>query len=133
MRRIKSSCSALLSAPIVKASSTPRERITQSLRLPVAQIALAENLHADHSFAGSLHLAQNTDHRQRVGVHVRADGIDAGQIDLHPRRLGSRTQRLDAVAGTSMSANDSLLPGFGEHVHHAFEALGPIRFSNAVH
>ena len=42
-------------------------------------------------------------------------------------------QSFDAVAGAAVGANDSLLLGFGENVHHAFVTLGPIGFGKAMH
>src|SRR6266850_8536707 len=42
-------------------------------------------------------------------------------------------KRLDTVARAAVSADDALLLGFGENVHHAFEALGPVAFCEAVH
>ncbi len=105
----------------------------QSLGLAVAQVALAEDFHADHGFAGGFHFTQDADHGLRVGVHVRADGVDAGEIDFDPGRLSGGAQGFDAVAGTAVGADDSLLLGFREDVHHAFETLGPIGLGEAVH
>src|SRR3954471_17580139 len=37
------------------------------------------------------------------------------------------------MAGATMCANNSLLLGFREHVHHAFVAIGPVSLGKAVH
>src|ERR1700733_7322235 len=98
----------------------------------MGEIALTENFHANHGFAGGFHLAKNADDGLRVGVHVRADGIDAGEIDFDPGGFRGGAQSFDAVAGAAVSADDSLLLGFGENVHDAAVALGPIRVGEAV-
>ena len=60
-------------------------------------------------------------------------GIDAGEIDFDPGRFRRGTQSLDGVAGAAVGADDSFLLGFGENIHHAFVALGPVAFGDAVH
>jgi len=52
--------------------------------LAIAECALAENLHTEDGFAGSFHFAKNADDRVGFGVHVCANGIDAGEVDLNP-------------------------------------------------
>src|SRR5882762_343178 len=50
-----------------------RERILDGFILTVAKVALAENFHADHRFARSLHFAQSGDYGRGIRVHVGAD------------------------------------------------------------
>lgn len=47
-----------------------RKGILQALILPGAQIALAQNLHADDSLSIGLSFAQRSDHRSGIGVHM---------------------------------------------------------------
>src|SRR5580704_738491 len=54
-------------------------------------------------------------------------------MDLHPGRLGSGAQSFDRVARAAVSANDALLLRFGENVHDAFVAIGPVAFREAMH
>src|SRR5437879_12355591 len=54
-------------------------------------------------------------------------------MDFDPGRFCGSAKGLDAVTGTSVSANDPLFLGFRKHIHNAFEALGPITFGEAVH
>src|SRR5712664_3560849 len=54
-------------------------------------------------------------------------------MHFDPRGFCGGAKRLDAVARAAVSADDALLLGFGEDVHHAFEALGPVAFGEAVH
>ena len=54
-------------------------------------------------------------------------------MDLDPGRFCGGAKRLDAVAGTAVSANDPFFLGFRENVPDAFVALGPITFGEAVH
>src|SRR6516164_2657533 len=73
-------------------------RVAKRLVLPMPQIALAENLHANDSLSGSAHFAENADDRDRVGIHVRPDRIDAHQIHFDPGRFGRGTQSLNGMA-----------------------------------
>ena len=66
------------------------------------------------------------------GVHVGADGVEADEIDFDPRGSGGRAQGLDGVAGDTVGADDALLFGFGEDVHDAAVARGPVAFGDAV-
>ncbi len=140
MRRIKSSCSDWDSAPMVKASRRLSERAkieregeAKGFVLAMAKVALAKDFHADDAFSGGAHLEKHCQDRVGIGVHVRANGIDADEIDIDPGRFGGGAERFDAVARAAMSANDALFFGFGENVHDAFVALGPIAFGEAVH
>jgi hypothetical protein len=101
--------------------------------LAVAKVALAEDFHADDTFAGGAHLADDADDGIGSGVHVRANGIDTHEIDIDPGRFGGGAKRCDAVAGAAVSANDALLLGFGENVHDAAVAVGPVGFGEAMH
>ena len=74
----------------------------------------------------------DADYRVGVGVHVRADGIEADEIHFDPGGCGCGVQRLEAVAGDAMGADDALLFGFGEDVHDAAIARGPVAFGDAV-
>ena len=47
--------------------------------------------------------------------------------------LAAARKRFDAVAGAAMSADNALLLGFGEHVHHSAVALRPVSFGQAMH
>src|SRR5580700_11605610 len=64
---------------------------------------------------------------------MRANWINACKIDLHPRRLRRRTQRLNAVARAPMRPNNPLLLRLREHVHHSSKTLRPIGFGDAMH
>ena len=61
-----------------------RQSVFDGFILAIGEIALAKNFHSNHGFAGGFHFAKDADHGLRVGVHVRADGIDAGEIDFDP-------------------------------------------------
>ena len=52
---------------------------------------------------------------------------------LSRRRLGRRSQCLNAVTGAAMRPDHALLLRFRQHIHHAPVALGPITFSQAMH
>src|SRR5271157_5042789 len=54
-------------------------------------------------------------------------------MDFHPGRLGSGAQSFDGVARAAVSADDALLFRFGENIHDAFVAIGPVAFREAVH
>ena len=98
----------------------------------MAKVSLAENLHADDAFALSAHLLDDADDGVGVGVHVGADGVEANEVDLDPRRCSGSAECADAVAGDAVRANDALLLGFGEDVHDAAVACGPVGFGDAV-
>src|SRR6266699_3917763 len=73
-----------------------------------------------------------------LGDGFGADGkgvkeIESNEINFDPRRERGGAQRFDTVAGAAVSANDTFLLGFGENVHDAFVALGPVAFGKAVH
>ena len=110
-----------------------RKSIAQSFILATTEIALAENFHADDAFAGGAHLADDADDGVGIGVHVGADGIDSNEMHFDPGRFCGGAEGFDAVAGAAMGANDAFLFGFGENVHDAFEALGPVTFGETVH
>jgi len=101
--------------------------------LATAQLALAEDFHADNTFACGAHFADDADDSVGSGVHESANGIDADEIDIDPGRLGGSAEGFDAVARAAVSANDALFFGFGEDIHNAFVALGPVAFGEAVH
>src|SRR5436305_3509128 len=63
---------------------------------------------------------------------MRTDRIHAYQVNVHPWGLCGSTQSLDAVAGTAVSPNDSLLLGLFENIHHATVTFGPIAFCYTV-
>ena len=50
----------------------------------VAQVSLAEDLHADDAFALAPHLLDDADDGVGVGVHVGADGVEADEVDFDP-------------------------------------------------
>src|SRR6266404_62129 len=54
-------------------------------------------------------------------------------MNFDPRRFCGSAESFDAVARATVSADDALLLGFGENVHHALETLGPVAFGKAVH
>src|SRR5260370_38702017 len=66
--------------------------------LAMAQLSLAEDFHADDAFARGAHLAYDTDDGFGSGVHACANGIDANEMNLDPRRFSGAAQRFDAVA-----------------------------------
>jgi len=79
------------------------------------------------------HLLHHADNGVGVRVHVSADGIDANEMDFDPRRFCGGAKGFDAVAGAAVGANDAFFLGLGEDVHHAFIAIGPIAFGEAMH
>src|SRR5260370_30501551 len=99
----------------------------------MAQLSLAEDFHADNAFARGGHLAHDTDDGIRIGIHVGPKGVDSNEMNFDPGRFRGGAKSLDAVAGAAVSANDSLFLGFGENIHDAFVALGPVAFGKAVH
>src|SRR6267143_6443975 len=110
-----------------------REGEAKGFVLAMAKVALAKDFHADDAFYGGAHLEKDSPDCVGIGVHVRANGIDADEIDIDPGRFGGGAKRFDAVARAAMSANDALFFGFGENIHDALVALGPIAFGEAVH
>jgi len=98
-----------------------------------AEFALAEDFHADDAFAGGAHLANDADDGIRIGIHIGAHGVDSNEVDFDPGRFCGGAKRFEAVAGAAVSTNDAFFLGFGEDVHHAFVAIGPIAFGEAVH
>src|SRR6267143_4461787 len=101
--------------------------------LAMTELTLAEDFHADDAFAGGAHLANDADNGIRIGIHVGANGVDSDEMDLAPGRFSGGAKRFDAVARTAVSANDAFFLGFGENIHDAFVAVGPIAFGEAVH
>jgi len=101
--------------------------------LAVAEVALAEDFHADDSLAGGAHFFDYANDSGGIGVHERSDGIDADKMDFDPGRFGGGAKRFDAVAGAAMGADNAFFLGFGENVHDALEAVSPIAFGEAVH
>ena len=110
-----------------------REGEAQGVVLAVAKLALAKNLHANDAFSCRAHLAHDADHSSRIGVHEGPNGIDPNKMDFDPRRFCGGAERFNAVAGATMGPDDALLLGFGEDVHDAFVAVGPIAIGKAVH
>src|SRR2546422_6431892 len=102
----------------------------QTCALP---ISLAEDFHADDAFTGGAHFAHDADDGIWVGIHEGANGVDPNEMDFYPERFRGSAKRFDAVARTTVSADDALFFGFGENIHDAFVALGPIAFAEAVH
>src|SRR6266851_5572179 len=134
MRRIRSSCFGLgFGADGKGVEEIEAEGEIEGFVLAVAQLSLAEDFHADDAFAGGAHFADDADDSFRVGIHEGPNGIDSNEMNFDPGRFGGDTERVDAVAGAAVSANDALLFGFGENVHDAFVALGPITFGEAMH
>ena len=76
----------------------------------VAELAFAEDLHADHALARGLHLLEHVDHRGGVGIHQDAVGVDAREVDVDPRRLRRELQRRQRVAGDAVRADDAAAP-----------------------
>ena len=134
MRRIKSSCSCLFSAPMVNASSNPSDSAYlmpsswRSRSAPWPRIFIPTTAFpADFISFSTLTTVAGS------ASMCGADGIDSSQINFHPGRFCRGAQSFDAVAGAAMGANDSLLLGFGEHIHGSAEAVGPVGFGDAVH
>lgn len=67
----------------------------QGLVLTITHVSLTKYLHSDHGFAGGFHLFQHGNNGGWIGVHVRADRIDASEIHFNPGRICSRAQRLN--------------------------------------
>ena len=61
-----------------------------------------------------------------------ADGVEADEIDFDPGGLGCGTEGSEAVAGDAVGADDALVFGFGEVVHDAAIAGGPVGLGDAV-
>ncbi len=101
--------------------------------LTMAKVALAEDFHTDDAFAGGTHFAHDANNGSGVRIHIGADGVDSNEMNLDPGRLCGGAKCFDAVARAAVSANDAFFLGFGEDIHHAFEALGPVTFGEAVH
>src|SRR6267143_387994 len=101
--------------------------------LAMAQLSLGEDFHSDDAFAGGAHFADDADDSVGRRVHESANGIDTYEIDIDPRRFGGGAESFDAMARAAVSANDALLFGFGENVHDAVVALGPVAFGEAMH
>jgi len=99
----------------------------------VAEVALAQDFHADYTFACGLHLFDYADDRVWVGVHVGADGIDADEVNVNPGRCRGGAQSFDGMAGAAVGADDALVLGFFEDIHDGAIARGPIGFGEAVH
>ncbi len=98
----------------------------------VAEVSLAEDLHADDAFAVGAHLPDDFDDGVGVGVHVRADGVEADEIDVDPWRCGRGTKSFDGVAGDSVGADGALVFRFAQHVHDTAVAGGPVADDGAV-
>jgi hypothetical protein len=77
----------------------------------------------------SAHLLDDLEDSGRIGVHVRADGVEADEI---ARRGGRGAEGFDGVAGDPVRADDALLLSLGEHVHGTTIARGPVAFGDAV-
>jgi len=112
---------------------TETQGIANGIVLPMAEIALAKNFHADNALPRCTHLADDRDDSFGIGIHVRADGIDPNEIHIHPGRLCCGAKSFDGVAGATMSANDAFLLGFRQNVHNGPVAGGPIVFGEAMH
>ena len=87
------------------------ESKTDGFILAFAHGALTQDLHPDNSLPLGSHFFDDSDDCLRVGVHVRADGIETDEIDIDPGRSGRCAERFDAVARDAVRANDSLLLG----------------------
>ncbi len=53
-----------------------REGEVDGLVLAIAEVALAEDFHADNAFACCAHFPDDADDGVRIGIHESADGID---------------------------------------------------------
>lgn len=98
----------------------------------VAEVALAEDFHADDALSLRAHLLEDGNDGGGVGVHVGADGVKADEVDLDPGRGRSGMEGGKAVAGDAVGADDSFLLGLGEDVHDGAVAGGPVGLSDAV-
>ena len=74
----------------------------------VAHVALSEDFHSDDSLSVGPHFLDDADNCVGVGVHMRADGIEAYQINVDPWRSGCGSQGLNAVARDAVRADDAL-------------------------
>ncbi len=109
-----------------------REGVADRFGGAVTEVSLAEDLHADDGFSLRAHLLDDADYGVGVCVHVGADRVEADEIDFDPWRGGSGSECADAVTGDAVGADDSFLLCFGENVHDAAIACGPVGFGDAV-
>jgi len=98
----------------------------------VAEVALAEDLHANDAGADGAHLLDEADDGVGVGVHVGADGVEADEVDIDPGVSGGETEGGEGVAGDAVGADDAFFLGFGEDVHDGAIAGGPVRLGDAM-
>src|SRR6266849_3751472 len=54
-------------------------------------------------------------------------------MNFDPQRLRGGAKRFDAVTGAAVRADDALFFGFGQDIHHAAVAIGPVALGEAVH
>src|SRR6266849_1486962 len=54
-------------------------------------------------------------------------------MNFDPRRLRGGAKRFDTVTAAAVRADDALFFGFGQDIHHAAVAIGPVALGEAVH
>ena len=104
------------------------ECVSNGFRGAIAKISLAQDLHANDALSLGSHLLNYSDNDVRVGIHMRANWVESHEIDIDPRRSGSGSQGLNAVAGDAVGSNDALLLGLGQDVHDTPVTRRPVPF-----
>ena len=105
---------------------------SQGLVHAVRQLAFAQDLHADESFAVGPQLGQDRQYRISRGVHANAGRIDSGQADVEPWAFGRHLHGLDGMATDAHAAHELLLFGLGQDIHRALGLLVPLGFHSPV-
>ncbi len=110
MRRVRSFVRAAgLGADGEGIEDAGTEGVADGLGGVTAEVAFAEDLHADDGLAGGPHLLDDGDDGVGAGVHVGLDGVEADEVDFDPGGCGGGAEGFDAVTGDAVGANDALL------------------------